>query len=152
MRDWKKQPMSKVSSENNLRIANPDLAAQWHPSKNEKLTPDEVTSFSNRKVWWLCASGHEWSATVANRGNGQGCPYCRNQRVNEENCLQAVNPSLAQEWHPTKNGRLTPKDVTSFSNKKAWWRCPRGHEWVTKIYNRSNGHGCPHCYKEGWRL
>jgi hypothetical protein len=25
--------------------------------------------------------------------------------------LQAINPELAQQWHPTKNATLTPKDV-----------------------------------------
>ncbi len=31
--------------------------------------------------------------------------------------LQKINPSLAKQWHPTKNGDLTPKDVTPSSTK-----------------------------------
>tara|TARA_B110000285_G_scaffold180449_1_gene203483 strand:+ start:85 stop:225 length:141 start_codon:yes stop_codon:yes gene_type:complete len=36
--------------------------------------------------------------------------------------LAEVNPELAEEWHPTKNGELTPFDVTKGSNKKVWWK------------------------------
>lgn len=35
-----------------------------------------------------------------------------------DNCLAVVNPKLAAEWHPTKNGSLTPDMVTKGSNKK----------------------------------
>jgi hypothetical protein len=40
-------------------------------------------------------------------------------------------PNLANEWHPTKNGELSPYDVTNGSNKKVWWKCAKGndHEW-----------------------
>ncbi|HQO14583.1 MAG TPA: zinc-ribbon domain-containing protein [Smithellaceae bacterium] len=137
----------KVNHENCLLTVNPLLAMQWHPAKNGDLTPGDLTPYSNKKVWWQCAHGHEWNTTVSNRSNGQGCPYCVNQKVNKENCLQTVNPALAAEWHPTKNGDLTPGDVTPGSNKKVWWQCARGHEWSTTVNNRSNKHGCPHCYK-----
>ena len=31
----------------------PELAMQWHPTKNEGLTPEMVTCGSKKKVWWL---------------------------------------------------------------------------------------------------
>jgi hypothetical protein len=37
--------------------------------------------------------------------------------------LADVNPELAKQWHPDKNGDLTPDDVLPGSNKKVWWRC-----------------------------
>jgi hypothetical protein len=143
--------MTKPNIKDSLQIRNPALANEWHVEKNESLTPADVTPFSNKKVWWQCPKGHEWPAVISNRSNGQGCPYCAGQKVNRENCLRAVKPNLADEWHSRKNGDLTPDDVTPFSNKRIWWRCARGHEWSTKVYNRSNGHGCPRCYKEGWK-
>lgn len=54
----------------------------------------------------------------------------------DDNCLGTVNPSLAREWHPTKNGSLTPRDVTPSSGKKAWWICQKGHEWDTAFISR----------------
>ncbi|MCE5211048.1 MAG: zinc-ribbon domain-containing protein [Deltaproteobacteria bacterium] len=136
-----------MDTENNLLIFNPKLAWEWHSTSNGSLTPRDVRPFSNKKVWWKCSKGHEWVATVSNRSNGQGCPYCANQKVNAENCLQTVNPDLASQWHPSLNGSLTPMDVTAGSNKKVWWQCARKHKWQTTVNNRSNNHGCPYCYR-----
>ena len=35
-----------------------------------------------------------------------------------KNNLMAANPSLAKEWHSTKNDKLTPKDVMPNSHKR----------------------------------
>ena len=35
--------------------------------------------------------------------------------------------------------------LTHGSEKKLVWKCSSGHLWQAKIYNRSNGHGCPFC-------
>lgn len=61
---------------NDLESCNPMLAKEWDFEKNTGLTPEMVTSNSNRKVWWKCGKGHEWSATIYNRNKGAGCPYC----------------------------------------------------------------------------
>ena len=140
-----RSPRKATTKYNNLQIYNPSLAKEWHPTKNGSLTPRDVTAGSGKKVWWLCSKGHEWLVTVNDRSRGHGCPYCAGQKVNDENCLQALNPSLAKEWHPTKNGSLTPRDVTAFSKKKIWWQCSKGHEWPATVSNRSNGNGCPNC-------
>lgn len=138
----------KAGDENSLQALKPAVAAQWHPKKNSSLTPKQVTVFSNKKIWWICSKGHEWRATVNNRSNGHGCPYCAKQKVNDENCLQAVEPTLAEEWHPVKNGSLTPMDVTPGSGKKVWWLCSRrGHEWRETVNHRSHGRDCPYCYE-----
>jgi len=138
----------KVNDENCLQTVNPALAKEWHPTKNGSLTPRDVTAGSSKKVWWLCAKGHEWPAIVSDRSNGNGCPYCAGRKVNDENCLQTTNPTLAKEWHPTKNGSLTPRDVMAGSNKKVWWLCTNGHEWPALVSNRSKGRGCPYCYRQ----
>ena len=54
-------------------------------------------------------------------------------------------PNLVKEWHPTKNGRLTPKNVGSSYEKKLWWLCEYGHEWETTFQDRVKGDGCPFC-------
>lgn len=77
-----------------------------------------------------------------------GCPYCAGQKVGLSNCLATKNPELAKEWHPTRNGDLTPYDVTSGSGKKVWWQCKNcRHEWNISIDQRSgeNGTNCPKC-------
>ncbi|MFR4757130.1 MAG: zinc-ribbon domain-containing protein [Evtepia gabavorous] len=36
-------------------------------------------------------------------------------------------PALARQWHPTKNGGLTPAAVAPGSRRRVWWQCPQGH-------------------------
>ncbi len=138
-----------VVKSNCLAILNPELAEEWHLAKNGSLTPEDVTCSSNKKVWWKCPEGddHEWEAIVSDRNNGDNCPVCSNQKVVLSNCLATINPELAKEWHPKNNGDLSPYDVTPGSNKKVWWKCPKGdeHEWKTSINHRTNGTGCPFC-------
>jgi hypothetical protein len=135
-----------VGSDNCLEAINPKLTKQWHPLKNEDVTPRDVSPNSDKKAWWICGSGHEWKATISNRNRGRGCPYCAGRAVCEDNCLQTLNPPLAAEWHPVKNGMLTPRDVTCGSRKRVWWQCDKGHEWEAYIQSRSKGYGrCPYC-------
>ncbi|MCK4574860.1 zinc-ribbon domain-containing protein, partial [candidate division WOR-3 bacterium] len=103
---------------------------------------------TDKKVWWLCSAGHAWQASVGERSRGKGCPYCCGRLVCSDNCLETLNPSLAKEWHPTKNGSLTPKEVTPGSNKKVWWLCQNGHEWQARIQDRNRGKGCMLCYRK----
>ena len=132
---------------NDLASQYPDLAAQWHPTKNGGLTPDQVLWGSSRRVWWQCPQGHQWSAIVKSRTEGAGCPYCASRQVSAGfNDLAARFPHLAQEWHPEKNGRLTPRDVVPGSRRKVWWQCAKGHVWQAAIASRAvDGAGCPVC-------
>ena len=132
---------------NDLETLNPTLAAEWHPAKNEQLRSSQVTLVSGKKIWWVCSKGHEWKTTVASRSTGKyGCPYCAGQKaINGVNDLATINPKLASEWHPTKNGRLKPEEIMSNSGKKVWWICEKGHEWKTAIISRNKGGGCVIC-------
>jgi hypothetical protein len=134
-----------------LSATHPDLAAQWHPTKNGNLTPDQVVAGSNKRVWWKCPKGpdHEWAATLGNRSRaGSGCPFCAGQAASITNSLAALHPDLAAQWHPTKNGNKTPDQVPAGSQKRVWWKCPKGpdHEWEAIVSSRSRaGAGCPCC-------
>ncbi len=61
---------------NDLQTEYPDLAREWNYIKNNDLKPSNVTSGSNKKVWWICKNNHEWRATVARRTQLPNCPYC----------------------------------------------------------------------------
>ena len=47
-------------------------------------------------------------------------------------------PHLVKEWHPTKNGDLTPNDFTHATRKKVWWLCTEGHSFETEVRIISN--------------
>jgi hypothetical protein len=147
----------KVAPSTSIATLYPKFAKQWHPTKNGSLTPYEVGIGSIKKVWWKCDKGddHEWNVSVNSRYTGKaGCPICSNQKIVLSNCLATLNPKLAKQWHPTKNGSLTPYDLGIKSGKKIWWKCDKGddHKWVASINNRSQGRGCPVCAKTGFDL
>lgn len=148
--------------ENSLAYCNPELAEEWHPTKNGNMTPDRISKASSRTVWWLGKCGHEWSAKVNDRtrpistlSNGRirkpyGCPYCSGKRILVGfNDLQSRFPDIAAEWHPTKNGMLKTTEVTPGSHTVVWWLGQCGHEWKASPNKRCNTNkSCPICYKE----
>lgn len=137
-----------VASYNDLAAQYPQLAAQWHPTRNGALTPDVVAPGTTRKVWWRCEKGHEWQASIASRAlGGNGCPVCAGKAVIAgENDLASRFPAVAAQWHPTRNGKLTPQQVTPSSNRKVWWRCEKGHDYQAVVGARTvSGSGCPYC-------
>lgn len=138
-----------IAGKTDLCTVNPELAKEWNYKKNIGLTPQDVTSGSNKKVWWICKEGHEWQASVKLRNGGSKCPYC--PRTKTVIVTKGVNdfashyPELAKEWHPTKNAPLTAEDVPYGSGKKAWWLCKNGHDYQMIISNKAKGRNCPVC-------
>jgi hypothetical protein len=125
----------------------PQLRREWHPTRND-VHADALSPGSGRKIWWLCAKGHEWRVAIYTRtAQRTGCPYCSGHRVAPERSLAALRPGVAREWHRDRNGALTPRAVTVMSNRRVWWRCgdhPE-HEWRAAVDDRATGSGCPFC-------
>jgi predicted secreted protein len=141
----------KVVLSNCLQTTHPEIAKQWHPTKNGDLTALNVVAGATKKIWWKCDKGHdhEWITGVNARTQGTNCPICSNKKVVLSNCLQTTHPEIAKQWHPTKNGHLTPFDVMIGTSKQIWWKCDKAddHEWATKQRMRRNGKVsiCPFC-------
>lgn len=139
----------KASSTNNLTL-NKRLAAEFHPTKNGKLKPENLTLGSHTKIWWKCPKGpdHEWQSFVYMRKRGNNCPSCSNFKLSKTNVLAAY-PKLAAEFHPAKNGKVKPDKLLATSHEKLFWICSTcKNEWQMKPYNRvTEGKGCPECYK-----
>ena len=129
----------------------PEIAKEWHPSKNGNITAEMVAPMSNKVVWWLGKCGHEWKMSIQDRTNQKcGCPICAGKRIiSGVNDLLYKYPQLCEEWYYEKNDvlGLYPNKVSSFSEKKAWWKCSKcGNIWLTKIDARTRkGSGCPKC-------
>ena len=142
-----------IPGETDLATLYPQIASEWHPIKNGDVKPSDVKPGTHTKYWFLCAQGHEWLSTVANRVWGNNCPICCGQIILlGYNDLVTLNPELAAEWHPTKNIGLvdgngkdisTPDKVGIGCKHQIWWLgkdC--GHEWQSNVGNR-------HCNKQG---
>ena len=124
-----------------------ELLEEWDRAKNADLSPKDISYGSRKRVWWRCAKGHAWQAMVYTRSTASAvCPVCSNKRVVAgENDLLSLRPDIAAQWHPYKNGDLTPANVTVGSHRTVWWQCDRGHEWQSRVHTRTDGSGCPIC-------
>lgn len=142
-----------------LRDRAPEMAREWHPTKNGQLTPADVYPTTSQLIWWLClVCGQEWQARPSGRQQGQGCTPCGRKRAAESHRVPPPGesfgdcfPELCAEWHAEKNGVLTPFDVLPQSKTKIWWQCSCGNEWRTTPGHRSRRGrlNCPDCnFKE----
>ena len=92
------------------------------------------------KTRWRCRNGHEWESRYNDISTGYGCPACAGKAVTALNNLGVVHPEIAAEWHPTKNGTLTPDTVQRSSHKSVWWRCKTCRsDWQMSVNMRDNG-------------
>jgi hypothetical protein len=137
---------------NDLESRYPELAKEWHDSKNGDLLPSAITFGSNKVIWWLGKCGHEWEGILGNRVRGAGCSICAGKEVLAGfNDLASKCPELLDEWDYSKNSHLDPTKLTAGSRVGVWWIGKCGHKWNSSITNRSiSGAGCPKCSPGGF--
>ena len=129
----------------NLIIEDKKLLDMWNFPKNNNINIETVTLGSNKKVWWKCDKGHEWEALICNMSKSKDCPYCTNRKVLKGyNDLGTLFPKLAEEWDYEKNNK-SPFEYSKSSEEKVWWRCNKGHSYLTRIDTRARGVECPIC-------
>ena len=130
----------------------PTLIKQWDFEKN-LISPDKVTVFSSKKIWWLCENGHKehsYEAVVADKYRDHtGCPYCSNRKVLKGfNDLATTRPDLIEDWNFEHNEK-SPNEITAGSSYKANWVCHKcGYKWSAIVSSRSKGNGCKECAKK----
>lgn len=136
------------SSKRFLSIERPDLLKEWDFEKNALIcSPYEITVGSNKKAWWICSYGHNWKASINNRTNGAGCPYCSGRYSEKgKDDFATTNPELLAEWDYEKNDSIcSPTDISAGSHKTVFWKCKNGHSWHAEIRARVRGTKCPYC-------
>jgi hypothetical protein len=135
---------------NDLATTHPELAEQWHPTRNDVLTSDQVFPSSRLKTWWLDEYGHEWEAVIRSRVEGANCPVCSGRiLLSGFNDLATRYPELMKEWDRDKNHDINPSLVFSSNASTVSWKCEHGHVWDAKIQNRTaKSNGCPYCAKQ----
>jgi hypothetical protein len=143
-----------------LLLTDNELMKDYNYKKNKNIDINRITFGSNKKVWWKChICGYEWQTTVVNRAGSlkRGCPKCSRIKASMNhsltrayhNNISKLYPNIAAEWHPTKNGNLTPDKISYGSEKKVWWKCSWcKQEWECAVNKRTTrGCGCPNCSK-----
>jgi hypothetical protein len=110
----------KIVSSNCIKTLYPDLASEWHPTKNNTLTPNDIGVGTRRhgQIWWLGNCGHEWQAYISDRIQGNCCPICNFS--NGENIiekylnLQKIKHEHQYRFPSCKNIKSLPFDFILF--------------------------------------
>jgi hypothetical protein len=62
---------------NDLASRHPELAKEFHPTRNGDILPSQILAGQPKDYWWLGKCGHEWEARLTNRASrDSGCPEC----------------------------------------------------------------------------
>lgn len=131
-----------------LESTNPNLAMQWDFEKNE-TNPEHHSKTERTKVWWICELGHSWSAEIAARNSGRGCPICAGKRIqNGYNDLKTLFPTLAKQMI---DENLKPEELGVGSSKQPLWQCEKAHPYRATVAERvrrwrqGSFNNCPVC-------
>ena len=125
-----------LSESYNLEAIYPDVAKEWHPTKNGDLKPSQIFPNSHKKVWWLCPERHDFFQQIDKRTlRKHKCTVCSGHQVIFGTSLAGKFPDISKQWHPIKNGSLKPEHISSGNPRMVWWKCPKGedHEWRDSI-------------------
>lgn len=135
------------SYEDSLLSQRRQIVEEFDYEKNWPLEPRHLSRGSQELIWFKCSFGHSWQTYPLTRtAGGSNCPYCSGKFASIERNLETIFPSVAEEWHPTKNKGVSPSDVLPYTNKKYWWLCRQGHEYEAVVSNRTRRFsGCPVC-------
>jgi hypothetical protein len=126
----------------------PEIAAQWHPTRNGGWTATQASPESRRMAWWLDPNcGHQWQQTPRERDKytRRRCPECDTVL----DSLAYHYPELAAEWSPAN--ALTPWHIRPTDDRVVEWLCPEdpAHQWSATPVSRVSGSTCPECQVVG---
>lgn len=131
--------------DNSIAAYCPKIKEFWDSERNGKITPEQISHASFKKVYLICSKGHKWEVKARDFSLAPWCPYCSGRKVlTGFNDLFTTNPELIPLW--SNNNTIDPTKVKRGSNLKALWYCPvcKG-EYEKRIVDKSNGEGCPYC-------
>lgn len=135
-----------VDKGNPFSLENISLWLKLNNNQFKLLENNEYIN-SHSKLYFYCNICKDypkmsWSDVLQRKG----CGVCHGLQTGQNHNLEFQKPDIAKEWHPTLNGKLTPKDFTRASNQKVWWLCSNGHSYFSKILHRTISlSGCKEC-------
>jgi hypothetical protein len=140
--------------ENSLAYKFPERIAElWDYEKNGAVKPEDVLASNGmQSIWLKCPKDdYSWEKKARDiafysweRVGTSGCPKCSGKTKKRE-----THPPLTEKyldfvieyWDFEKNSNfgLNPEIVSSGSNKKAWFKCPKdNNEWSASIASTVN--------------
>ena len=127
----------------------PDIACEWHPTKNGAATPLQVAAVSNTKRWWICPHGHEYLMSPYKRiAEKRNCNICSNKvadkRYNAISVLREDIASLITADSEYQADEITPVNTVHLVELE----CPHCHNTFQEypyILHRRKTVACPTC-------
>lgn len=129
-----------------ITITHPELIDFWDYSKNDDLSPQDMTAGMHKGVRWKCKRGHCWETKIFYMIRRKEKGYCLECRLIDNNRFLTKEefPELFKEWDFEKNIQDFTK-MTKGSSKKAWWKCYKEHSYNMEVPSKIRGRGCPQC-------
>lgn len=146
----------KESRSDSIGKMRPDLLKFY--SDNNEYSAYEIGINSLDSVEWICKNGHIFNSSVHTQNyieypaDNVRCPYCSGlKRQTGINDFATFNKHIMDEWFKEKNDEigLDPSKLPIYGNIKAYWKCRNNanHIWETTLTSRSEGSGCPFCFR-----
>ena len=90
--------------DNSLAVLYPDIAKEWHPTKNGNITPDQISSETHDSYYWICSKcGKEYKAMVKNRVRvGSGCKDCGQKTTAKKQMIKVINLDTNEVFESVK--------------------------------------------------
>lgn len=136
----------------------PQLATEFERNlERADMGPADLRHAAQQRCLWRCHScSHKWTATVANRTSGRGCPECGTKRKAEGRrrptprsgtAADAASFPLSELVKNLTNPDHGLADVRPSSLDRCRWRCSAcAFEWDATVTNRvGKRSGCPKC-------
>ena len=121
-----------------LKNLYPDIANEWHPTKNGMIKPENVYAKSAKKYWFICKNGHEYKSILSDRTcNKSGCPYCSTSQPIKINQYSREGVFIKQ--HNSLNDAAKAVGLVSGSSiRSAINNCGLAKNFQFRIANDSN--------------
>ena len=124
---------------NSIKELSNEWISEWDFSKNQSISPAEITRKYPNKVWWHCENNHSWSESPKRRlSNNIGCRICNqlrgldstNKRIIERkgSLLDAI-PQIQKYW--AEDNLMLASDLPPGSNKTIWLNRPSDGELIS---------------------
>ena len=137
--------MNITEKENSIASYQPQIKEYWDYEKNGRITPDQISRASLKRIFLKCSNGHQWETCAHDFASSPGCPICAGYAtVKGINDLFSTNQELRSQW--SYKNEIDPTTIRKGSNKIALWVCPDcGNEYSMIVRDKVAGHKCPYC-------
>ena len=133
---------------NDLETLYPNITELWDYEKNGDKKPYMYLPTSNEKFCFKCLKKHQFTSKINDLVNTNFiCPVCAKRKIYKGyNDIFTLYPNIGNEFSFDLNKDIDPYKLTKSSKKKIYFKCRKGHVYISTIYSKINKNEmCPYC-------